>query len=76
MPKAKQFRREPIMRESLDALRGNSHFVKFLSALDQHCGFGRTVFSADSNQSAFNQGRQSVANDVHEHIAAIERESK
>jgi hypothetical protein len=74
--KSKQIRREPMMRDSLSALRGNVHFEKFLSAINIDCGYGRTVFSADSNQSAFNQGRQSVANDIQEHLAAIERETK
>ena len=44
--------------------------------MDVECGYGKTVFSAEPTQNAFNQGRQSFASDVHTHLQVLERESK
>lgn len=76
MTKTTQLRKKPLLRDSLHALRGNTHFNAFLMAMDVECGYGKTVFSAEPTQNAFNQGRQSFASDVHTHLKALERESK
>ena len=76
MTKTTQLRKKPLLRDSLYALRGNTHFNAFLVAMDVECGYGKTVFSAEPTQNAFNQGRQSFASDVHNHLQALERESK
>tara|TARA_R110002110_G_scaffold95402_1_gene246357 strand:- start:11 stop:241 length:231 start_codon:yes stop_codon:yes gene_type:complete len=76
MTKTTQVRKKPLLRDSLNALRGNTHFNAFLVAMDVECGYGKTVFSAEPTQNAFNQGRQSFANDVHTNLKALERESK
>lgn len=74
--KTTESRRKSKLPDVLDALRGNRHFEAFLAAMDEDCGYGRNVFVADSNQSAFNQGRQSWANDVHQTIEALTTEAK
>jgi len=76
MTKTTQLRKKPLLRDSLHALRGNTHFNAFLVAMDIECGYGKTVFSAEPTQNAFNQGRQSFASDVHNHLQVLERESK
>jgi len=76
MTKTTQLRKKPLLRDSLYALKGNTHFNAFLVAMDVECGYGKTVFSAEPTQNAFNQGRQSFASDVHTHLQVLERESK
>jgi hypothetical protein len=76
MTKTTQLRKKPLLRDSLYALKGNTHFNAFLVAMDVECGYGKTVFSAEPTQNAFNQGRQSFASDVHNHLKALDRESK
>jgi hypothetical protein len=76
MTKTTQLRKKPLLRDSLYALKGNTHFDAFLVAMDVECGYGKTVFSAEPTQNAFNQGRQSFASDVHNHLKALDRESK
>jgi len=75
MTKTTQLRKKPLLRDSLYALKGNTHFNAFLVAMDVECGYGKTVFSAEPTQNAFNQGRQSFASDVHNHLKALDRES-
>jgi len=75
MTKTTQLRKKPLLRDSLYALKGNTHFDAFLVAMDVECGYGKTVFSAEPTQNAFNQGRQSFASDVHNHLKALDRES-
>jgi len=75
MNKTTQLRKKPLLRDSLYALKGNTHFNAFLVAMDVECGYGKTVFSAEPTH-AFNQGRQSFASDVHTHLQVLERESK
>lgn len=72
--KTTESRRKSKLPDVLDALRGNTHFAAFLAVMDEECGYGRTVFQADSDQSAFQQGRQSFANDVHQAIKTLETE--
>jgi hypothetical protein len=74
--KTTESRRKSKLPDVLDALRGNRHFEAYLVEQDEACGYGRTVFKADSNQSAFAQGRQSWANDVHETIQALKTEAE
>ena len=76
MSKTTQLRKKPLLRDSLYALKGNTHFSAFLVAMDMECGYGKTVFSAEPTQNAFNQGRQSFASDVHTHLQVLDRESK
>ena len=76
MAKTIQHRKKPLLRDAIETLRGNTHFDSFLEAMDVECGFGKTVFDGDFGQNGFNQGRQSFANDVHQHLSALERESK
>jgi hypothetical protein len=76
MAKTNQVRRVSKLPEALFALRGNAHFEAFLAAMDSECGYGQTVFHADSDQSAFNQGRQSWANDVHKALTDLDKEAK
>jgi hypothetical protein len=76
MAKTIQLRKKPLLRDSLFALRGNTHFNAFLLAMDVECGYGKTVFDGEQGQNGFNQGRQSFANDVHNHLQALDRESK
>lgn len=76
MTKTTQLRKKPLLRDSLYALKGNTHFNAFLVAMDVECGYGKTVFSAEPTQNAFNQGRQSFANDVHAHLKALDKDSK
>ena len=76
MNKTTQLRKKPLLRDSLYALRGNTHFNAFLQAMDMECGYGKTVFDGEQGQNGFNQGRQSFANDVHHHLQVLDRESK
>ncbi|GAG11788.1 unnamed protein product [marine sediment metagenome] len=76
MAKTTEYRRKSKLPDALQALRGNTHFADFLEAMDVECGHGKTVYTSDPYQSAFNQGRQSFANDIHEAISRLEAESK
>lgn len=64
------------MLDSLYALRGNAHFEAFLGALDYETGYGRTVFQPEPYQTAFANGRQSVSNDIKQHLKTIELKDK
>ena len=71
-----EYKRKQPLADSLANLRGNVHFESFLRAMDGACKHGQTVFDVDPHQSAFNQGRQSFANDVHKAIKALELEGQ
>lgn len=76
MGKVTQHRKKPLLRDALEAGRGNRLVEDLLTAIDHEAGFGKTVFDAEPCQSAFNQGRQSLANDINNHLAALKKEQQ
>ena len=76
MGKTTQHRKKPLLRDALEAGQGNRLVEDLLAAIDHECGFGRTVFEAEPCQSAFNLGRQSLSNDINQHLAALKKESQ